>query len=213
MTKHPATHALIVVDVQNDFVTGSLAVPDGAAVVPVINRLREAFASVVFTKDWHPSNHSSFASSPPGKQVFDQIEWNGLPQTLWPIHCVQGEVGAEFVAGLNTGNDRVFLKGTDPNLDSYSGFFDNAHRKSTGLSEHLKSQGITDVFICGLATDYCVKATALDAVQLGFQTHVIEDACRGVNLQPEDVACAIEAMRADRVGILASTDVLRDYSQ
>jgi nicotinamidase/pyrazinamidase len=202
---HPITHALIVVDVQNDFVTGSLAVPDGAAVVPVVNRLREAFATVVFTKDWHPANHGSFAVHHPGKQAFEQIELNGLPQTLWPVHCVQGEAGAELVAGLNTGSAHVFLKGTDPEIDSYSGFFDNGRRKATGLGEFLKTNGITDVFVCGLATDYCVKATALDAARLGFQTHLIEDASRGI--RSADVAGAIEAMRAAGVRIVTSADV------
>ena len=200
MNQHPATHALIVVDVQNDFVTGALAVPDGAAVVPVVKRLREAFATVVFTKDWHPANHGSFAVHHPGKQAFEQTELNGLPQTLWPVHCVQGEPGAELEAGLNTGNAHVFVKGTDPSIDSYSGFFDNGRRKATGLGEFLKTNSITDVFVCGLATDYCVKATAIDAAQLGFQTHLIEDASRG--LRSADVAVAIEAMRAAGVRIL-----------
>jgi len=206
VNQHPATHALIVVDVQNDFVTGSLAVPDGAAVVPVVKRLREAFATVVFTKDWHPANHGSFAVHHPGKQAFEQTELNGLPQTLWPVHCVQGEPGAELVAGLNTGNAHVFVKGTDPAIDSYSGFFDNGRRKATGLGEFLKTNSITDVFVCGLATDYCVKATAIDAAQLGFQTHLIEDASRG--LRSADVAAAIEAMRAAGVRIVTSADVM-----
>jgi len=203
-----ATHALIVVDVQNDFVTGSLAVPDGAAVVPMVNRLRAAFITVIFTKDWHPADHGSFAVNHPGKQVFEQTDLNGLPQTLWPVHCVQGSHGAELVAELHSEKAAIFTKGTDRAIDSYSGFFDNGCRKSTGLCEFLKSKGITDVFVCGLATDYCVKSTAIDAAQLGFKTHLIEDASRGVNLQPEDVANAIQQMRAADIRILTSADVL-----
>ncbi len=207
MKQLPATHALIVVDVQNDFVSGSLLVPNAAEIVPVVNRIREAFATVVFTKDWHPANHGSFAVNHLGKQVLEQIDLNGLPQTLWPPHCIQGEPGAELVAGLNSERAYLFVKGTDPGIDSYSGFFDNGHRKATGLGEFLKTNGVTDVYVCGLATDYCVKATAIDAVQLGFNTYLIEDASRGVNIQPDDVANAIKEMQAAGVCIATSVDV------
>src|SRR5437016_6301491 len=186
--------ALILVDIQNDFLPGgALAVTDGDAVVPVANELQTVFALVVATQDWHPANHGSFAASHPGKKVFEQIDLNGLPQTLWPTHCVQGTAGAELAAGLQRDRiGRVFTKGTDPAIDSYSGFFDNGHRKATGLGDWLKTKSVTDVFVCGLATDYCVKFTALDAVSLGFKTHLVEDASRGVNLRPNDVKNAIE---------------------
>jgi nicotinamidase/pyrazinamidase len=202
--------ALILVDIQNDFLPGgALAVPDGNKVIPLANKLQSLFPLVVATQDWHPANHGSFAASHPGKNVFEQIELNGLPQTLWPVHCVQNTKGAELAAGLS--RDRVvkvFPKGTDAGIDSYSGLFDNGHRKSTGLGEWLKTQGVTDVFVCGLATDYCVKFTALDAVQFGFKTCLIEDASRGVNLRPNDVSDAIGEMKRAGVTVVQSTDLL-----
>ena len=181
--------ALILVDIQNDFLPGgALAVPDGDKVIPVANALQGVFPLVVATKDWHPAHHGSFAESHLGTKVFEQIELNGLPQTLWPVHCVQNTPGAELAAALNRERiAEVFPKGTDAGIDSYSGFFDNGHRKSTGLGEWLKAKGVTEVFVCGLATDYCVKFTALDAAQMGFKTHLVEDASRGVNLRPDDV--------------------------
>lgn len=193
--------ALILVDIQNDFLPGgALAVPNGNKIIPVANKLQAAFPVVVATQDWHPSNHGSFAANHPGKKVFEQIDLNGLPQTLWPVHCVQGTPGAELAPGLQWDRiDKIFPKGTDPGIDSYSGLFDNGQRKSTGLGEWLKAQGVTDVFVGGLATDYCVKFTALDAARMGFKTHFIEDASRGVNLQPNDVANAIAEM--NRAGI------------
>jgi nicotinamidase/pyrazinamidase len=202
---------LILVDVQNDFLPGgALAVPDGDAVIPVANRLQAAFPLVVATQDWHPANHGSFAASHPGKKVFEQIDLNGLPQTLWPVHCVQGTRGAELAAALNRARiAKIFPKGTDAGIDSYSGLFDNGHRKSTGLGEWLKAQGVAEVFVCGLATDYCVKFTALDAAQMGFKTHLIEDASRGVNLRPEDVRDSIADMKRAGVIIAHSVDVLR----
>jgi nicotinamidase/pyrazinamidase len=204
--------ALILVDVQNDFLPGgALPVPDGDAVIPVANRLQGAFPLVVATQDWHPANHGSFAANHPGKKVFEQIDLNGLPQTLWPVHCVQGTSGAELAPGLDRACiARIFPKGTDAGIDSYSGLFDNGHRKSTGLGEWLKARGVTDVFVCGLATDYCVKYTALDALQLGFKTHFIEDASQGVNLQPGDVRNAIAEMNRAGVVTVQSSDVLKN---
>ena len=186
--------ALIIVDVQNDFCPGgALAVAGGDAVVPVINAMLPDFDVVVATQDWHPANHGSFAVNHPGTQVGQVVEWNGLPQVTWPAHCVQETVGAAFHPDLDTsGLDGVFRKGTDPAVDSYSGFFDNGRRHATGLGDFLKSQGITQVFVCGLATDYCVKWTALDALSLGFQTFVVASACRGVNLQPLDSQRALD---------------------
>jgi len=202
--------ALILVDIQNDFLPGgALAVPDGDAVIPVVNRLQAAFPIVVATQDWHPPDHGSFAANHSGKSVFAQIDLNGLPQTLWPVHCVQGTKGAELAPDLQTDSDtKIFTKGTDAAIDSYSGLFDNGQRKSTGLGEWLREQGVTEVFVCGLATDYCVKFTALDAARLGFKTHFIEDASRGVNLQPDDVKNAINEMRLAGIDIDQSTDIL-----
>jgi len=204
--------ALILVDIQNDFLPGgALAVPDGDVVIPVANRLQGAFPLVVATQDWHPANHGSFAANHPGKKVFEQIELNGLSQTLWPVHCVQGTLGAELAPDLQRERiARIFPKGTDAGIDSYSGLFDNDHRKSTGLVEWLKVQGVTEVFVCGLATDYCVKYTALDAAQLGFKTHFIKDASRGVNLQPDDVRNAIAEMNRAGIATVQSSDILKD---
>ena len=188
--------ALVLVDIQNDFLPGgALGVPEGDSVIPVANRLHDMFELVVATQDWHPANHGSFATNHPGKKPYEQIDLDGLPQTLWPVHCVQGTLGAELAPNLKRDRIRkVFQKGTDAGIDSYSGFFDNGHRKATGMGEWLKSQKVTEVYVCGLATDYCVKFTALDAIELGFKTHVIEDACRGVNLDPLDVTKALEHM-------------------
>ena len=201
--------ALILVDIQNDFLPGgALAVPEGDAIIPIANRLQLKFDVVVATQDWHPADHGSFAANHPGKKVFEQIDLNGLPQTLWPVHCVQGTPGAALAGSLK--QDRIaksFQKGTDRGIDSYSGLFDNGHRKSTGLGEWLKGQGVTEVYVCGLATDYCVKFTALDAAESGFRTHLIEDASRGVNLRPDDVKQAIEEMKRAGVKVVRSTEI------
>ena len=203
-------NALILVDLQNDFVPGgALPVPEGDVIVPVINQLQSRFELVVATQDWHPPGHGSFAASHPGKRVYDVIDLHGLPQVLWPVHCVQGTPGAEFVPGLDRSRiARVFQKGTDPAIDSYSGFFDNGHRKATGLGDYLKAAGACAVYLCGLATDYCVKFTALDARQLGFDTFLIEDATRGVNVKPGDVDRALGEMREAGVRVVTSGDVL-----
>lgn len=202
--------ALILVDIQNDFLPGgALAVPDGDKVIPVANRLQQVFPLVVATQDWHPPDHGSFAASHPGKEVYEQIDLNGLPQTLWPVHCVQQTKGAELAIGLNCERiAKVFPKGTNVGIDSYSGLFDNGHRKSTGLGEWLKERGVTEVLVCGLATDYCVKFTALDSAQMGFKTHFIEDASRGVNLKPGDVDGAIQEMKRAGVAVLRSSELM-----
>jgi nicotinamidase/pyrazinamidase len=204
--------ALLLVDIQNDFLPGgALAVPNGDKIIRIANKLQSAFECIVATQDWHPPNHGSFAKHHPAKKPFDQAELNGLPQTLWPVHCVQNTSGAMFAAALNQERiTKVFQKGTDPGIDSYSGFFDNGHRKSTGLGEWLKKKAVSEVFICGLTTDYCVKSTALDAVQSGFKTTVIEDACRGVNLQAGDVGRAIAEMKNAGARIVDSAEVLHD---
>lgn len=202
--------ALVLVDIQNDFIPGgALPTKNGGEVVPVANRLQPHFDLVVATQDWHPKNHGSFASNHPGKRPGERIELGGLPQVLWPDHCVQGSRGAEFHPDLDTSRiARVIRKGTDPEIDSYSGFFDNGHRKATGLGDYLREQKVTDVWIAGLATDYCVKWTALDAVNLGFRTHVIEDACRGVDLSPGDIDRALEEMRKAGVDVVTSAQVV-----
>ena len=200
--------ALVLVDLQNDFIPGgSLAVRDGDAVIPVANAVqkKKKWEVIAATQDWHPKDHGSFASNHPGKHPGDMIELGGLPQVLWPDHCVQGSRGAQFHPVLDRSRvTKVFRKGTDREIDSYSTFFDNAHRKSTGLGEWLKEQKVTDVYLMGLATDYCVKYSALDAVHLGFKTHVILDGCRGVELNPGDTKVAVDEMKKAGVKILTS---------
>ena len=195
-------NALILVDIQNDFVPGgALPVADGDKIIPIVNKLQLQFQLVVATQDWHPAKHGSFAANHPGKKPGDRIALNGPDQSLWPVHCVQNTPGAAFVPGFDTSQIvRVFRKGTDPGIDSYSGFFDNAHRKATGLGDFLKQRHVKDVYIAGLATDYCVKFSALDAVGLGFRTHVFQDACRGVNVKPDDVRQALAEM--NRAGVV-----------
>ncbi|RMF45070.1 MAG: bifunctional nicotinamidase/pyrazinamidase [Planctomycetota bacterium] len=198
--------ALLLVDIQNDFLPGgALPVPQGDAVVPVANRLVADYSIVVATKDWHPPNHKSFASQHPGHKVGDVIDLDGIPQRLWPDHCVQHTWGAEFAPGLATERiDHVVYKGTDPNVDSYSGFFDNARRRATGLEAWLRERKIEMLDIMGLATDYCVQFTALDAVDLGFATRVLLEGCRGVELQPGDCAAAIDRMQAAGVVVVST---------
>ena len=187
--------ALIIVDMQNDFCPGgALPVKDGNTIVPVINDLMKKFDLIVATQDWHPKDHGSFASNH-GKKPGEMIVLNGLDQILWPDHCLQGTPGAEFVKGLDVKRiTKVFQKGMDKDVDSYSGFFDNGHKNATGLGDYLKQQKVTEVYAVGLATDYCVKFTALDAVGLGLKTFLITDACKGVNLSDEDVPRAIAEM-------------------
>lgn len=175
--------ALLLIDIQNDFLPGgSLAVPEGDQIIPLVNALQSKFPLVVATQDWHPQNHKSFASNHEGKQVFEQIELNGLPQVLWPDHCVQGSSGAALSAAVNWNKtETIFRKGTNPEIDSYSGFYDNGHLKATGLAAYLKGRGVTAVYIAGLAADYCVCFTAKDALAEGFSTYVIENATRAIS--------------------------------
>ena len=200
--------AFILVDIQNDFCPGgALEVPGGDEIIPVVNGLQKKFELVVATGDWHPPGHISFASTH-GKKVGEAIRTNGIEQVLWPDHCVQNTWGAEFRSSLDTsGISRVFLKGTDPQIDSYSGFFDNQHLRSTGLEDYLKDNKVRAIYIAGLATNVCVQFTALDGVELGFETLVIEDACRGVELEPGDIDRAWENMRASGVKIIKSMDL------
>jgi len=202
--------ALILVDLQNDFCPGgALAVPHGDEVVAVANQLMSRFPLVVATQDWHPANHGSFAANHPGRSPYEMAELAGMPQVLWPVHCVQGSAGADFHAALTmAGVHKVFPKGTDPTIDSYSGFFDNGKRKSTGLGEFLQQQGVTDVVVMGLATDYCVRATALDALGLGFKVTLVLDGCRAVNLQPDDGSTAVLQMQNAGIVLAQSQDLI-----
>jgi nicotinamidase/pyrazinamidase len=196
--------ALILVDIQNDFLPGgALAVPHGDEVVPIANELMLQYDLVVATQDWHPAAHLSFAEMHPGKEVGDVIELGEVKdQRLWPVHCVQGTRGAEFAPGLNlAGIQHVVQKGTNPAIDSYSGFFDNSRVHATGLEAILRRAGVTEVHVLGLATDYCVQATAIDAVKLGFRVTLISRGCRGVELQPGDCKRAIAEMRQAGVQI------------
>ncbi len=197
---------LLVIDVQNDFCPGgSLAVEEGDQVVPVINRLMPRFSRVVATQDWHPKDHVSFASSHPGKKVLDVVEVDGIEQVLWPDHCVQGTRGAELFPLLSVaGIELVLRKGFRRNLDSYSAFFENDHTTDTGLRFYLTGLGAREIFVCGLATDYCVRASVLDAVKLGFEVSVVSDACRGVDFPAGGVAKALSEMKAAGARVLSS---------
>ncbi|WP_308514119.1 bifunctional nicotinamidase/pyrazinamidase [uncultured Turicimonas sp.] len=176
--------ALIVVDVQNDFLeTGSLPVPEGSKVIPVINKVMPLFQTVVLTQDWHPAEHKSFASNHEDKKPYDVTTMPYGQQVLWPVHCVQNSKGAELAETLAVkGTEFNVRKGTNPEVDSYSAFFEADGKSKTILADWLKEQGITEVFLCGLATDFCVSWSALDAVKEGFKTFIIEDACRGINV-------------------------------
>jgi nicotinamidase/pyrazinamidase len=204
--------ALLLIDLQNDFCPGgALEVKEGDQVIPIANHLLDHFPLVVATQDWHPADHGSFAAIYPFRRPGQVINLDGLQQVLWPIHCVQESFGAELVASLEQSKiHKVFYKGTEKNIDSYSGFFDNGHRKSTGLGDFLKEQGVTEVYILGLATDYCVKFSALDALELGFKVSLIEDACRGVNLQEGDVERAVGEMRTAGARILHSAELMAE---
>ena len=204
--------ALIVVDIQNDFLPGgALGVPGGDEVVPVANALMARLPLVVATQDWHPADHGSFASQHAGRKVGEVIRLNGLEQVLWPDHCVQGTRGAELAPGLDVERiDHVVRKGTDAGIDSYSTFFDNGHRKATGLGDYLRARGVDEVVLCGLATDYCVRFSALDAVAMGLRTNVVLDGCRGVERAAGDVRRALDEMKAAGVNVIAAGDVPAD---
>ncbi len=201
--------ALILVDIQNDFIPGgALAVPDGDAIIPVANTAMERVDIVVATQDWHPADHGSFASQYDGKTPGEFVALSGLAQILWPDHCVQETSGAGFVAGLNlNGVHHIVKKGLDREVDSYSGFFDNDHRKATGLDEYLKKQQVEELFIMGLATDYCVKFTTLDACALGYKTSVIKEGVRGVEINPGDCDKAFEEMQNAGAAIVSIDDL------
>ena len=188
--------ALILIDIQNDFVAdGALAVPNGDAVVPVANALMDHVDLVVATQDWHPATHGSFVSQHPGKGVGDLVDLNGLDQVVWPDHCVADTEGAAFVNELASERiSQVVRKGTDAGIDSYSGFFDNGHRKATALEGYLRRESVSQLIMVGLATDYCVKFTALDARELGFEVILVTDGVKGVELRSGDCERAIAQM-------------------
>ena len=197
------THALILVDLQNDFMPGgALAVPGADETIATANRLLAQHSIVVATQDWHPADHGSFAPNHPGRSPGEFIELGGLRQVLWPTHCVQQSAGAEFVDGLDTDRiTRVFRKGTDAQVDSYSGFFDNGRRHTTGMADWLRAQDVQALTVAGVATDYCVKFTALDAAELGFDVTLVRAGCRGVELKPGDVDAALAQMAAAGVAL------------
>lgn len=176
--------ALIVIDVQNDFCPGgALAVAEGDQIVPGINRLMPSFDAVILTQDWHPAGHSSFASSHEGATPMSMVEMPYGPQVLWPDHCIQGTAGAAFHADLHTDPaDLIIRKGYNPKIDSYSAFFENDHKTPTGLHGYLQTRGINDITLVGLATDFCVNYSAIDAAQLGYKVTVNTDLCRGIDL-------------------------------
>jgi nicotinamidase/pyrazinamidase len=202
--------ALILVDIQNDFLPGGrLAVAGGDAVVPVANRLMDAVDLVVGTLDWHPPGHESFASAHAGRAPGQVIDLHGVDQVLWPDHCVQWTGGAASAPGLDTDRvERFFTKGEDPAVDSYSGFWDNGRRHATGLAAWLRARGVAEVVVCGLALDYCVQFTALDAVDAGFATTVVVDATRAVELSPGDGAAAVDTLRAAGVRVVCADELL-----
>jgi nicotinamidase/pyrazinamidase len=201
--------ALLVVDVQNDFCPGgALAVPDGDAVVPVINRISRAFPVVVATQDWHPEGHISFASRHEGKNPFEVVEIQGTEQVLWPDHCVEGTPGADLHPELDATALRFVLrKGTNREVDSYSAFVENDRKTTTGLVGLLRELGVERVFLSGLATDVCVRATALDGRNAGFRVVVLEDACRAVDVPAGNLDRALQEMRGGGVLTLDSEEL------
>lgn len=202
--------ALIVVDMQNDFMPGGpLGVPGADEIVGLVNQAIDACDLVVATQDWHPPDHGSFASNNPGAAPGELGELHGLPQVMWPDHCVQDTPGAAFVDGLHARKfSAVVRKGTDPTVDSYSGFADNGQRIRTGLAGLLKERGVTEVLVCGVATDYCVRFTAEDAIKAGFSVKLLADAARGVEMNPGDVDKAVAALREAGVEITTVAEAL-----
>ncbi|MBL4769196.1 MAG: bifunctional nicotinamidase/pyrazinamidase [Rhodobacteraceae bacterium] len=195
------TNALIVIDVQNDFCTGGgLAVPSGEDIVSTINAMMDDFDAVILTQDWHPAGHSSFASSHRGAAAYDMMDMAYGPQVLWPDHCIQGTRGAAFHTDLRVDADLVLRKGFRAAIDSYSAFFENDQSTSTGLEGYLRSRGITNLTMVGLATDFCVHFSAVDAAKLGFDVSVRLDACRAIDLNGS-LAAAMDAMQAAGVSL------------
>jgi nicotinamidase/pyrazinamidase len=201
--------ALLLFDLQNDFMPGgALGVLHGDQTVPVANRCMRLFPLIVATQDWHPPNHKSFVTENPGHRVGDVIDLDGLTQTLWPVHCVQNTRGAALHPDLDAERiARIFYKGTNPRIDSYSGFFDNAHRQDTGLGAYLRERDVDSIVALGLATDYCVRASCLDARALGFDVTVVLEGCRPVELEPGDGARALAELERAGVHLLSEAQL------
>jgi nicotinamidase/pyrazinamidase len=201
--------ALLIIDVQNDFLPGgALAVSSGDQIIPIVNLLQSKFDFIVASQDFHPADHKSFAANNPGRKVGDIVDLNGLNQFLWPVHCVQGTTGADFSKALIHENwNKIFQKGMNSEVDSYSGFFDNAKRGDTGLSKFLKENQIERVFICGLALDYCVNFTALDSLNEGFETFLVTDATRPVNVMPTDGENSLRELEAAGIKLITSNEL------
>lgn len=195
---------LLLIDLQNDFLPGgALAVPGGDQVISVANQMIRDFDIVIASQDWHPSNHGSFVSQHPDRKVGDTFLWNGASQVVWPDHCVQGTYGAAFPSELDVSKiSQLVTKGEGPNVDSYSAFFDNAKMRATRLHVLLQSLEVDTIHMMGLATDYCVRATALDALELGYRVTLHTKGCRGVEIQPGDCVKAIEEMALNGVEVL-----------
>lgn len=201
--------ALLIVDLQNDFCPGgSLAVPDGDSIIPTVNKLVNVFDAVIQTQDWHPAGHSSFASSHEVKEPYDTVEMDYGIQVLWPDHCVQGSMGAEFHPELNTLKTQVVIrKGFRKAIDSYSTFYENDQETTTGLTGYLNQRGITDLYTVGLATDFCVKWSILDGIDEGFNMHIVKDAVKGIDLDGS-LDAAWNEMKDKGVNIVTSEDLL-----
>ncbi len=200
---------LIIVDVQNDFCPGgALPVNDGDKIIPVINRIIDKFDIIIGTQDWHPQDQISFASNHKGKSPYEQIDLDGVVQTLWPDHCVQDTPGSDFHKALHTVKLNIILrKGTNPKIDSYSAFLENDKKTETGLHGYIKALNIIEVYICGLATDYCVYYTARDSVNYGFSTHVIIDASAGIDLPAGNINAVIGDMKKNGIKIINSNEL------
>jgi nicotinamidase/pyrazinamidase len=201
--------ALIVVDMQNDFMPGgALGVPKADLLIPVIDKILPRFSLRVVTLDWHPKNHVSFAVSHAGKKVGDVVQVEGFSQVLWPVHCVENTAGAKLVSDLDRSKFQAeFHKGTNPKIDSYSAFFDNAKKRSTGLEDFLREHKVQEIYLAGVATDYCVLYSALDAIDLKFKVFVIEDAIAGIDLNKGDVEKSLMAISAAGGHVIHSSDV------
>ncbi len=202
--------ALIIVDAQYDFMKdGALEVPNANEIIPIINKLQEQFEMVVFTQDWHPNDHKSFASNHEGKKIHEVIDLHGNEQVLWPDHCVQNSHGAKIHKDIKQKEKAHYIKkGQDTEVDSYSGFFDNNREHDTGLNDLLKSNKVKTVYVCGLATDFCVKFTALDAADLDYETYLITDATKAVNIAPGDYDKALKHMQKADVKLIESKELL-----
>jgi nicotinamidase/pyrazinamidase len=201
--------ALIIIDVQNDFCPGgALAVPEGDKIIPAINKLSDKFEKVIATQDWHPENHLSFAVNHPGKKEFEVLDYKGIKQVLWPAHCVSGTTGADFHPNLAMKNFHLILrKGSNPEIDSYSAFRENDKATLTGLEGYLKSLKIQETYLCGLALDYCVFYSAMDAKELGFETFVIIDGTKGIDSPTGNIDKALNAMKKEGIRIVESKDL------